>query len=72
MARYSGGYSKGRERSFHFGSVEHHIVGMIFIQISIVNSRHWCCFAHKLWEKSFSSFTGEGGTSQGEFHEVLM
>ncbi|MCS6990473.1 MAG: dehydrogenase E1 component subunit alpha/beta [Chitinophagales bacterium] len=67
------GYSKGRERSFHFGSNEHHIVGMISHlgpQLAIANG---IALAHKLrGEKKVAlAFTGEGGTSEGDFHEAL-
>lgn len=67
------GYSKGRERSFHFGTNEHHIVGMISHlgpQLTIANG---ISLAHKLRKESKVSlaFTGEGGTSEGDFHEAL-
>src|SRR6186997_970582 len=67
------GYSKGRERSFHFGSREHHICGMISHlgpQLAIADG---IALAHKLKkEKKVSlGFTGEGGTSEGDFHEAL-
>lgn len=67
------GFSKGRERSFHFGSNEHHIVGMISHlgpQLTIANG---ISLAHKLKkEKKISvAFTGDGGTSEGDFHEAL-
>ncbi len=67
------GFSKGRERSFHFGSAEHHICGMISHlgpQLSVANGT---ALAAKLREEKKVSlaFTGEGGTSQGEFHEAL-
>jgi 2-oxoisovalerate dehydrogenase E1 component len=67
------GYSKGRERSFHFGNVEHHICGMISHlgpQLAIADG---VALAHKLKsEKKVSlAFTGEGGTSEGDFHEAL-
>lgn len=67
------GYSKGRERSFHFGSTPHHICGMISHlgpQLSIADG---IALAHQLKkEKKVSlAFTGEGGTSEGEFHEAL-
>jgi len=67
------GFSKGRERSFHFGTLEHHIVGMISHlgpQLSLADG---VALAHKLKGESKLSlaFTGEGGTSQGEFHEAL-
>ena len=67
------GYSKGRERSFHFGSREHHICGMISHlgpQLAIADG---VSLAHKLKnEKKVSvAFTGDGGTSEGDFHEAL-
>ena len=67
------GYSKGRERSFHFGSKEHHICGMISHlgpQLAIADG---VALAYKLTNKKMVSlaFTGDGGTSQGDFHEAL-
>ncbi len=67
------GYSKGRERSFHFGSSEYHICGMISHlgpQLAIANGT---ALAHKLKNKKKVSiaFTGDGGTSEGDFHEAL-
>lgn len=67
------GFSKGRERSFHFGSAEHHICGMISHlgpQLAIADG---IALAHKLKaeEKVAVAFTGEGGTSEGDFHEAL-
>ena len=67
------GYSKGRERSFHFGNHEHHICGMISHlgpQLAIADG---VALAHKLRkEKKVSlAFTGDGGTSEGDFHEAL-
>lgn len=67
------GYSKGRERSFHFGSNEHHIVGMISHLGPQLCLADGIALAHKLKkEKKISvTFTGDGGTSQGDFHEAL-
>jgi len=67
------GYSKGRERSFHFGSAEHHICGMISHlgpQLTLANG---AALAAKLKQeqKVAVTFTGDGGTSQGDFHESL-
>ena len=63
------GFSKGRERSFHFGSVDHHICGMISHlgpQLAIADGTS---LAHKLKgsKKVSLAFTGEGGTSEGDF-----
>jgi 2-oxoisovalerate dehydrogenase E1 component len=68
-----GGFSKGRERSFHFGSKEHHIVGMI----SHLGPQMAIADGIALWHsikkenKCTLVFTGEGGTSEGDFHEAL-
>src|SRR5215217_6384146 len=67
------GFSKGRERSFHFGSKEHHICGMISHlgpQLAIADG---VALAYKLRKENKVSLalTGEGGTSEGDFHEAL-
>ncbi|RYY47589.1 MAG: dehydrogenase [Chitinophagaceae bacterium] len=67
------GYSKGRERSFHFGSAAHHICGMISHlgpQLAIADG---IALAHKLKKENKVSvaFSGDGGTSEGDFHEAL-
>lgn len=72
------GYSKGRERSFHFGSPEHHICGMISHlgpQLAIADG---VALAYKLKMEAGEpsgkvslAFTGDGGTSEGDFHEAL-
>ena len=67
------GYSKGRERSFHFGSKEHFICGMISHlgpQLAIADG---VALAYQLKkEKKVSlTFSGDGGTSEGDFHEAL-
>lgn len=67
------GYSKGRERSFHFGSKEHHICGMISHLGPQMALADGVALAHKLKKESKVSvaFTGDGGTSEGDFHEAL-
>ena len=67
------GYSKGRERSFHFGSREHYVCGMISHlgpQLAIADG---VSLAYKLKKEAKISlaFTGDGGTSEGDFHEAL-
>lgn len=67
------GYSKGRERSFHFGNKEHHICGMISHlgpQMAIADG---VALAYKLSgsDKVSVAFTGDGGASEGDFHEAL-
>jgi len=67
------GYSKARERSFHFGSKEHHICGMISHLGPQMALADGVALAHKLKKESKISvaFTGDGGTSEGDFHEAL-
>lgn len=67
------GYTKGRDRSFHFGTNEHHIVGMISHlgpQMAVANG---IALSHKLRkEKKISvAFSGDGGASEGDFHEAI-
>jgi 2-oxoisovalerate dehydrogenase E1 component len=66
-------FTKGRDRSFHFGSQRHKIVGMIShlgVQLGIANG---IALAEKIknTNRAVAVFTGEGGTSQGDFHEAL-
>lgn len=76
LAQFQGkmsGFTKGRDRSFHFGTQEYKIVGMISHlgpQLSLADG---IALAHKLKheEKSTLVFTGDGATSQGDFHEAL-
>lgn len=67
------GYSKGRERSFHFGSKEHHICGMISHLGPQLAVAVGAALAASLDGKDqvAVAFTGEGGTSEGDFHEAL-
>ncbi len=67
------GFTKGRDRSFHFGTMEHHIVGMISHLGPQLSLAAGVALAHKIRRegKVALAFTGEGGTSQGEFHEAL-
>lgn len=67
------GFSKGRERSFHFGSRVHHICGMISHLGPQLGIADGIALAHQLREENKVAvvFTGEGGTSEGDFHEAL-
>lgn len=67
------GYTKARDRSFHFGAPEHGIVGMISHLGPQLSLAAGVALAHKLRREGKVSlaFTGEGATSQGEFHEAL-
>jgi 2-oxoisovalerate dehydrogenase E1 component len=67
------GFSKGRERSFHFGTNEYHIVGMISHlgpQLGIADGIGLASLLKKE-DKVTAVFSGDGGTSEGDFHESL-
>lgn len=67
------GFTKGRDRSFHFGTQEYHIVGMISHLGPQLGVADGIALASKLKNKGqvTAVFTGEGGTSEGDFHEAL-
>ncbi len=76
LAQWQGareGYSRGRERSFHFGDREHFICGMISHLGPQMALADGVALAYKLKneQKAALVFTGEGGTSEGDFHEAL-
>jgi len=67
------GFTKGRDRSFHFGSNEHHIVGMISHlgpQLAVADGIALADLLDKR-EKVTLVFSGDGGASEGDFHEAL-
>lgn len=67
------GYTKGRDRSFHFGTQEHKIVGMISHLGPQMGVADGIALAHKLRKehKCTLVFTGDGATSEGDFHESV-
>ncbi len=67
------GFTKGRDRSFHFGTNQYHIVGMISHLGPQLNVGDGIALATKLKKenKVTIAFSGEGGTSEGDFHEAL-
>tara|TARA_R110002049_G_scaffold47596_3_gene137364 strand:+ start:116503 stop:118419 length:1917 start_codon:yes stop_codon:yes gene_type:complete len=67
------GFTKGRDRSFHFGTQEYKIVGMISHLGPQLGVADGIALADKLKGKKnvTAVFTGEGGTSEGDFHEAL-
>lgn len=76
LAQWQGareGYSLGRERSFHFGDREHYICGMISHLGPQMALADGVSLAYKLKNEKKASlvFSGEGGTSEGDFHEAL-
>ncbi|WP_299096677.1 dehydrogenase E1 component subunit alpha/beta [uncultured Winogradskyella sp.] len=69
----SSGFTKGRDRSFHFGTQEYNIVGMISHLGPQLGVADGIALANLLKNKEevTAVFTGEGGTSEGDFHEAL-
>jgi len=67
------GFTKGRDRSFHFGTQEYNIVGMISHLGPQLGVADGIALADKLQKnkKVTAVFTGEGATSEGDFHEAL-
>ena len=67
------GFTKGRDRSFHFGSPEHYIVGMISHLGAQMGLADGIALADVIseYKKATLVFSGDGGTSEGEFHEAL-
>ena len=67
------GFTKGRDRSFHFGTKDHNIIGMISHlgpQLAVADG---IALANKLKKNNQITvvFTGDGGASEGDFHEAL-
>ena len=67
------GFTKGRDRSFHFGTQEHKIVGMISHLGPQLGVADGIALADSIRRKRrvTAVFTGEGATSEGDFHEAL-
>ena len=67
------GFTKGRDRSFHFGSQEHKIVGMISHLGPQLGIADGIALAAKLNNEKHVAlvFSGDGGASEGDFHEAL-
>ena len=67
------GFTKGRDRSFHFGSINHKIVGMISHLGPQLGIACGIALAEKLEKtnRSVLVFSGDGGASEGDFHEAL-
>lgn len=67
------GFTKGRDRSFHFGTQEHKIIGMISHLGPQLGIADGIALSNLLKEEKLSTlvFTGDGGASEGDFHESL-
>ena len=68
-----GGFTAGRDRSFHFGTLEHGIVGMISHLGAMLPVADGLALAGRLRgrDRVVAVFSGDGGTSEGDFHEAL-
>ena len=67
------GFTKGRDRSFHFGTQAYKIIGMISHLGPQLGVADGIALSHVLRNqaKLTAVFSGEGGTSEGDFHEAL-
>jgi len=67
------GFTKGRDRSFHFGTQDYKIVGMISHLGPQFGVADGIALANKIKgiKEVCAVFTGDGGTSEGDFHEAL-
>lgn len=67
------GFTKGRDRSFHFGTKDYNIVGMISHLGPQMGVADGIALANKLKKNKQATivFTGDGGASEGDFHESL-
>src|SRR5258706_6440869 len=68
-----GGFTKGRDRTFHFGTLEHRIVGMISHLGAMLPVADGLALAAMLkgTRQVAAAFTGDGATSEGDFHEAV-
>ncbi|MEP0548195.1 MAG: dehydrogenase E1 component subunit alpha/beta [Rhodothermales bacterium] len=68
-----GGFTNGRDRTFHFGTLEHRIVGMISHLAAMLPVATGFGLASQLKDEGFvaCAFVGEGATREGDFHEAL-
>lgn len=76
MAQWQGkatGFTKGRDRSFHFGTQQHKIIGMISHLGPQMGIADGIALADLISNKQHATlvFTGEGATSEGDFHEAI-
>ncbi|RZK69195.1 MAG: dehydrogenase, partial [Pedobacter sp.] len=76
MAQWQGkltGFTKGRDRSFHFGTQEYKIIGMISHLGPQMALADGIALADSIAQKPKATlvFTGEGATSEGDFHEAI-
>ena len=67
------GFTNGRDRTFHFGTLEYKIIGMISHLAAMLPVANGLALSYKLRKKKniILSFTGDGSTSEGDFHESV-
>ena len=67
------GFTKGRDRSFHFGTMKHKVVGMISHLGPQLGIADGIALANKIGKKEKATivFSGDGGASEGDFHEAI-
>ena len=68
-----GGYTKGRDRTFHFGDMQNNIIGMISHLAAMLPVANGLALSFKIKKQNniAVSFVGDGSTSEGDFHEAL-
>src|SRR3954464_15549161 len=68
-----GGFTGGRDRTLHFGLLDHHIVGMISHLAAMLPVADGLALAAQLRgeRRVAAAFVGDGGTSEGDFHEAV-
>ena len=68
-----GGYTKGRDRTFHFGDMQNNIIGMISHLAAMLPVANGLALSSKIKKQNniAVSFVGDGSTSEGDFHEAL-
>jgi 2-oxoisovalerate dehydrogenase E1 component len=67
-----GGFTRGRDRTFHFGVLRHHVVGMISHLGAMMPVADGLALAAQLkgTQQVVATFIGDGATSEGDFHEA--
>jgi len=68
-----GGFTGGRDRTFHFGLLDHHVVGMISHLAAMLPVADGLALAaqRRHEPRVAAAFVGDGGTSEGDFHEAV-
>src|SRR5262245_22071367 len=68
-----GGFTRGRDRTFHFGHAPQHLVGMISHLGAMLPVADGLALAYQLRGETrvAAAFTGDGATSEGDFHEAV-